>query len=212
MIAGRVLLTAVAGMVVLGLAACSAPVAAPRPSPTQVADTTPAIVTFTASEVSITTESGDVLDSFDYFTDAPTAVAALTGAFGAEPTTEHVEGLESPGYTRYEWTGFQLQSLDSGAEHYPPLRVSTLVTNVGDVLIATVDGISVGQTSDAIAADNPATTQQFSQPGGATYYAIELDATTITDAAGTTFPVYVGLSAEVGKALTSITAPQVASG
>ncbi|MBX3098825.1 MAG: hypothetical protein KF761_04530 [Salinibacterium sp.] len=214
MIAGKLLSSAVAACVLVGLVACASPVVMPAPSVTATTpvDTSPAVVTVSASTVSVTTKTGVVLEAFDYFTDADAVVALLTDAFGSAPTVEHIPGLEEPGYTSYGWSGFQLQALDAGADAYPPLRVTVVVTSVGDVLISTVDGISVGANADAVAAAHPDTTQEFALTNGPNHYAIRLDETTLTGPTGETYGVYVGLGAEVGGPVTSIAAPQLSLG
>lgn len=124
-----------------------------------------------------------------------------------------MQGYEQPGYTRYEWSGFQLHSLDEGADRFPLLRVQTVVTRVGTVLIATDDDISVGQDADTVAARYPDTTETFAPPTtGAERYAIRIGAVTLTGPDGTGYQVYVGLGGEVGGPITTITAPQVSSG
>lgn len=191
--------------VLLALGGCAAPAAAPTPEP-MVVDDSPAQVVVAVDGVSVTTASGAEVGSFDYFADAGVAVGILTEAFGAEPAVDQVAGLDSPGYTRYDWTGFQLQALGEGVDRYPPLRVSALVTDVGDVRIATGDGVSVGQDADALAAANPGSTQEF----GANY-SIHLSDTTLTGPDGTTFSVYVGVAGQVGGQVITITSPQVQS-
>ena len=214
MIVGKLLGSAVAGFLLVGLVGCASPIATPTPSLTTTApvDTTPAVVAITAAEVSITTKAGVILDGFDYFVDADAAVGLLTDVFGEAPTVEQVPGLEEPGYTSYGWSGFQLQALDAGADDYPPLRVTVVVTSVNDVLISTVNGISVGAGADAVAAAHPDTTQEFALTNGPNHYAIRLDERTLTGPTGATFGVYVGLGAEVGGPVTSIAAPQLSLG
>ena len=214
MIAGKLLGSTVSALLLFGLAGCAVPVATPTPSLTTAApfDRTPAVVAVTASEVSITTKGGVVLNGFDYFVDPDTAVALLTEAFDDAPTIEQVPGLEEPGYTSYGWSGFQLHALDAGADDYPPLRVTVVVTSVNDVLISTVGGISVGAGADAVAASHPDTTQEFALTNGPKHYAIRLDETTLTGPTGATYGVYVGLGAEVGGPVTSIAAPQLSLG
>lgn len=188
--------------VLVALSACAAPATAPTPTAT-AADESAAAVVVDVDGVDVTTASGVSLGSFDYFADAGVAVGILTEAFGAEPVVDQVAGLDSPGYTRYDWTGFQLQALGEGADRYPPLRVSVLVTDVGDLRIATTDGISVGQDADALATANPGT-QTF---GGT--YSMHLSDTTLTGPDGTTFSVYVGVAGQVGGQIITITSPQV---
>jgi hypothetical protein len=218
----RLLAVAVSAAVSVGLLAGCAPAAPPStatPAPTATATPTPeapaapASLTFTQSAVTIATAAGDTLETFDYFTPAADAVAVLTEAFGAAPTEEHVQGYEQPGYTRYEWGGFQLHALDEGADRFPPLRVQAVVTRVGDVLIATVDNVSVGQDADTVAARYPDTTETFTPPGTSVErYAIRAGSGILTGPDGTSYQVYVGLGGEVGGPITTITAPQVGSG
>jgi len=193
-----------AALVVLALAGCAAP-AAPDATPTitaapPVVDTSPAAIDVTADSVTIRTADGDELDSFDYTTDAPTVVTLLTALFGAEPVTTEVPGLEQPSYTAYNWTGFELQVLAEGSEPYPPLRVKVTVTSVADLLITTIDGLSVGVDADTVAGLYPESTVAFAPPGAALRYAIAL---------GATDGVSVGLEGEKGGPITSIVAPQL---
>lgn len=196
---------ALVALAVAVLAGCAspAPIASPSPTPTAAPpalDDSPAVIHVTAQAVSVESTAGDVLDSFTY-TEAPeTVIALLTDLFGAAADVTQVPGLEQPAYTDYNWSGFELHVLAEGSEPYPPLRVKVTVTQVGDLLLTTTDGLSVGVDADTVAGRYPESTLTFTPPGSATRYAIAL---------GEIDGVGVGLEGEAGGPITSITAPQL---
>lgn len=192
-----------AALVALALAGCTT--AEPEPVATitgapAVVDTSPSSIVVTAESVTIETAEGDELDTFAYTADAVTVIELLSTLFDADPVTTEVPGLAQPAYTAYDWTGFELHVLAEGSEPYPPLRVKVSVTEVDDLLVTTVDGLSVGVDADTVAGRYPESTVPFTPVGGAPQYAIMLGA-----AGG----LSVGLEGAVGGPITTIVAPQL---
>ena len=99
-------------------------------------------------------EEDAVIEQFDYF-DAPTgAIAALSEAFGGEPSTSHYEGhLEQAPGTFYSWDGFTLLDYDGPAVAYgEDFEVSTTAAVVRGIAVETVGGVTVGTTSAQVVA------------------------------------------------------------
>jgi hypothetical protein len=112
-------------------------------------------------ELVLVSADGTALASFDYYDDdaAPVA-AALTIAFGEAPTVEeHPGGQEQVPTTRHGWEAFTLIEQDYRDEAqrsgFVPTRAPSFVvefdgTRSNGVELASADGMTVGQTWDAI--------------------------------------------------------------
>ncbi|MBC7590732.1 MAG: hypothetical protein H7226_06770 [Salinibacterium sp.] len=171
------------------LAGCTTPSAAPsspapssaqnRPSPAAAEEPVAAAVTIATESITITNDDGSVASSFTYFEVSEKVIAALTEAFGFEPTRApivpqyEVDPADADSVT---WDGFVLIDLYAAAEqpYYPAFGVISQSPEVGEVTIKTEDGIAVGDAIDDLAAKYPRRTSTYTgTTSGVEYYTIK---------------------------------------
>ena len=165
---------AVAGLLLLtvGVSACSAPVPTPTlaaptstpslsPTPTATPEPVAGELFIDAQHIAVMSTSGEPMATFDYFQDPAAVIAALSGYFAASPTSQGVydglpgyEKYEAEPFTRYSWEGFALDDVDWETDgiYYENYRVEVTAHSINGVTITTVDGISVEDDADALAA------------------------------------------------------------
>lgn len=139
--------------------------AAPTPAETdaETAGPTASEVVLGADGFSIVADDGSELYSYGWRDDAEAAVAALSDAFGSEPSESVYEGDGShfPDYTSYDWEGFMFRDMivtEEGKprdEYFVPSYVMTTVNAVGDVAITPEFDLAIGLTADEVRALGP---------------------------------------------------------
>jgi hypothetical protein len=161
---------AVAGIVLLALAACASPTATPTPpatpTPTATApsespiptaspdevEVTAAVVVMTASMLSVFGTDGSTLASVTYDLNGATAVAQIAEALGEEPVVTPIDGDVDgpcPPATSYEFGGLQLRSPGSLWSVGSYEVIVTGPTTASGVGIETVAGQQIGVTRSA---------------------------------------------------------------
>lgn len=110
-----------------------------------------------AAGFSLVADDGSTLLDYTWAGDAAQAVAVLTDAFGAAPTTRVQEGDRThyPDYTVYEWDGLLFLDMIEGdgkprGEYMQPSYVYVLANAVGDVAIVPEFGLAIGLTADEV--------------------------------------------------------------
>jgi hypothetical protein len=147
--------------------ATPAPASTPAPTATPAAPAAPAAAAsllIGPTSFSLVDASGTQLGSWDY-RDGTGAVAALTEAFGSEPTESDdipYEGYRSRAYT---WPGFVLRNTDvydaGGPEltyPEPDILLEATAPAVDGVAISTLGGVAVGDAAAEVAAEHPEST------------------------------------------------------
>ncbi len=135
----------------------------PAPSETQTEDPTASAVLLGADGFTIVADDGSELYSYGWRDDAEAAVAALSDAFGSEPSESVYEGDGShfPDYTSYMWDGFTYFDMipteggKSRDEYFIPSYVTITGADVGDVAITPEFDLAIGLTADEVRALGP---------------------------------------------------------
>lgn len=150
--------------------ATTAPTAAPttaRPSPSTTpspdAVGEPVALDFSGTGFTLVDENGKTAFTFAWRDDVAGAVAALTDAFGAAPTTrvEPGDGSHYPDYTVYQWNGFMLFDMiptpggTTRADYTQPTYVLFSRGEVGGITLKAEHGLTIGSTIAAVQAAGP---------------------------------------------------------
>lgn len=146
--------------------ATSAPVTAPAASsttPTPTASTPATTTTLTLAATGFTLRNDDGAEFTHEWADAgEPAIAALSAAFGSEPTTDVESGdSRTYAYTVYSWDGFRFADVRLSEGNKPrdqvdtPTYVAISATVIGEVELVAEFGLEVGQTLDEVRALNP---------------------------------------------------------
>ena len=156
---------AVAGAVT----ACTAPTVVPTQTPSATPTTRIASVVISAEAITINSRDTSV-DGFSYFLPTAGTVDALTAVFGEEPTVGILDaGIESyPGVT-YTWPGIEIIDSDfpSDPVYEPEYRVSVTSAELNGVLLTTVGGVQVGDSTSDLESSFPGEASRSVVNGGA---------------------------------------------
>lgn len=153
----------------------------PAPSETQTEDPTASAVLLGADGFTIVADDGSELYSYGWRDDAEAAVAALTDAFGSEPSESVYEGDGShfPDYTSYMWDGFTYFDMipteggRSRDEYFIPSYVTITGADVGDVAITPEFDLAIGLTADEVRALGP--DRELEMPDGEPRFFFAID-------------------------------------
>ena len=180
--------------------------ATPTPSATPVpADA--ASLLLGPTSFSLVDDSGAELGTWAY-RDGTGAVAALTEAFGSEPTESDEVPYEGYRTHDYTWPGFVLSDTevyDAGGPELkfpePDVTVKATAPAVADVAISTLGGVAVGDSAAEVAAERPESVIG-DRPG-----AFLFDNTPVGSADGTELTNGVGAIADDEVTVSSLNAP-----
>lgn len=118
-----------------------------------------ASIAVSGSGFTLTDASGTVVYTHDWAAETDEAVAALSDAFGTEPTDDFVEGdAENWAYDVFDWDGFRLYDVRIGDGNRPrdeipaPTYVSWSANEVHDVAVTDEFGLEIGMGADEAAA------------------------------------------------------------
>ena len=164
-----VLAVAVAVTVAFAFNRTPDPSAAPEPSAPEAAPDAkpedPAVseIAFEERGFALIDDDGTTVLEYDWQHEPTETVAALTEAFGSEPTVGLIEGDGShfPDYTVWEWPGFALASMIESEDGKPREEyarasyVTLTATAVGDVTLTPEFGLWVGMPVDEARAAGP---------------------------------------------------------
>lgn len=157
--------------------------AAPTPTETEAETEAP-----TASEVvlgadgfTIVADDGSELYAYGWRGDADAAVAALTDAFGAEPSESIYEGdgTHFPDYTSYTWDGFTYFDMipteggKSRDEYFVPSYVTVTGADVSGVAVTPEFDLAIGLTADEVRALGPDREVEMSDGEPRFFFAID---------------------------------------
>ena len=188
--------------------------APPTPAATSTAEPVVDRVAFDSTGISLLRNDGTIAGSFTYFQPAAEVVAALTSAFGAEPTVEDIQPYEGYGYTRYDWNGFAVEDSvqPSDGAYYVDFRVNASVASLNGVALRTVDTIAVGRDTAAVESAHPEHVTRATPPNiGVETSFIEVDTRVLPDyvEGGHSTPAsfFVTVIGPVGGAVERIYAP-----
>lgn len=153
----------------------------PAPSETQTEDPTASAVLLGADGFTIVADDGSELYAYGWRDDAEAAVAALTDAFGSEPSESVYEGDGShfPDYTSYDWEGFLFRDMivtEDGKprdEYFVPSYVSVTANEVGDVAVTPEFDLAIGLTADDVRALGP--DEEVEMPDGEPRFFFAID-------------------------------------
>lgn len=135
----------------------------PAPSETQTEDPMASEVVLGAGGFTIVADDGSELYAYGWRDDAEAAVAALTDAFGFEPSESVYEGdgTHFPDYSSYVWEGFMFRDMivtEDGKprdEYFVPSYVSVTANAVGDVAVTPEFDLAIGLAADDVRALGP---------------------------------------------------------
>jgi hypothetical protein len=163
----------IAGLVVVGCSSVPPPAAPPAASIAESASPTPlgdeealARIIVGGAELLLVGEHGSTLERVPYSLAPEQAITILTDALGAAPVLkafELVEPCSPPGYSaRWAQGAFEL---DHGSELWLPddmqFRVIVQDRAIGEVLLTTTNGFSVGDSIDDFAEEFPEFVQSY---------------------------------------------------
>jgi len=158
-----------ASLTLAGCATPEAPAAAPTAppaasaTPTQVAEPVVESVVITAESITLVGDDGSVLLESGYFEPTDDLVALLTETAGEAPEVEEdVSYPERGPLDLITWPGLEIydDEGDGTAPHYPGFSVRVTDDVLGSASIETVDGIKVGESGSAVAAQYPNSTDE----------------------------------------------------
>ncbi|ROQ65192.1 hypothetical protein EDF36_0695 [Rathayibacter sp. PhB152] len=186
--------------------------ATPAPTSTPAPTATPAAAAsllIGPTSFSLVDATGAQLGSWAY-RDGTGAVAALTEAFGSEPTESDDVPYEGYRSRAYIWPGFVLRDTDvydaGGPEltyPEPDFLLEATAATVGDVAISTLGGVTVGDATAELAAEHPESTTDGA-PGSFLF-----DTTPVGTLEGYELTNTVGAIAEDEVTVSSLRAPFV---
>ncbi|MDT3316071.1 hypothetical protein Q9S71_04470 [Microbacterium sp. KSW4-11] len=141
----------------------AAPTPAPSETPSPSADASVRQITLTAEGFDAVDRGGNPVFSFAWSDEPETAVAALSEAFGSEPTKglQDGDGSHFPDYTLWQWSGFELGTMvetpdgKTRTEYDAPAFATFTANAVGDVEIVAEFGLRIGDPLDEARAAGP---------------------------------------------------------
>lgn len=162
----------VVGALVVGLplAAC-APVSEPGGAPTEIETETPvaepgpaAVIVLFGDSLEIQDEDGVTIDAHPFTDDPANVVQSLTSAIGAEPEVyerDTAGDCTAAGTSDFVWANNDVSftvttASPEAVEPWDTFRASTGTRSVGDVVIVTSAGFSVGDNASAFVQTLPA--------------------------------------------------------
>lgn len=143
--------------------ASEGPSPAPSETPSPSADASVRQITLTAEGFDAVDRGGNPVFSFAWSDEPETAVAALSEAFGSEPTKglQDGDGSHFPDYTLWQWSGFELGTMvetpdgKTRTEYDAPAFATFTANAVGDVEIVAEFGLRIGDPLDEARAAGP---------------------------------------------------------
>jgi hypothetical protein len=143
--------------------------AAPTAQPSQSATTDPdevgepVALDFSGTGFTLVDENGKTAFTFAWRDEVEGAVAALTDAFGAAPTTrvEPGDGSHYPDYTVYQWDGFMLFDMvetaggSTRAEYTQPTYALFSKGEIGGITLNAEHDLRIGSTIAVVRAAGP---------------------------------------------------------
>lgn len=157
--------------------------ASPTPTETEAetADPTASEVVLGADGFTIVADDGSEVFAYGWRDEAGGAVAALTDAFGAEPSESVYEGdgTHFPDYTSYDWEGFMFRDMivseggKSRDEYFVPSYLMITTNAVGDVAITPEFDLAIGLTADEVRALGP--DREIEMPDGEPRFFFAID-------------------------------------
>lgn len=159
----------------------SPPAPTPAPSETQTEDPTASEVVLGAGGFTIVADDGSELYAYGWRDDAAAAVAALTDAFGSEPSESVYEGdgTHFPDYSSYVWEGFMFRDMivtEEGKprdEYFVPSYVMVTANAVGDIAVTPEFDLAIGLTADDVRSLGP--DREIEAEGGEPHFFFAID-------------------------------------
>lgn len=143
----------------------STPSPTPTSSPTSTPDATgePVALRFSGTGFTLVDDTDKTVFTYAWADDTTDAVAALTAAFGAEPTQriEPGDGTHYPDYTVYQWDSFMLFDMvetaggTARADYAQPSYVLFTRSDVGGIEMIAERGLTIGMSVAAVRALGP---------------------------------------------------------
>ncbi|MBN9215187.1 MAG: hypothetical protein ABS62_01615 [Microbacterium sp. SCN 70-200] len=137
----------------------------PTSSPSETPDATgePVALQFSGTGFALVDAADEEVFTYGWADDAADAVAALTDAFGAEPTqrVEAGDGTHYPDYTVYQWDGFMLFDMietaggTPRAEYAQPSYTLFSRNEVGGIEMVAEQGLEIGMSVSGVRALGP---------------------------------------------------------
>lgn len=143
--------------------ATSLPSQPQTPTPDESVAPTPTAIAMAGTGFSLVDADGTPTFTFAWRDEVGPAVAALTAAFGSEPTTrvEPGDGSHYPDYTVYQWSGFSLFDMipttggTTRAEYAQPTYILYTKNEIGAIAVQSEFGLAIGMSVDAVRAIPP---------------------------------------------------------
>jgi len=162
----------------------------PAPAPSTPAPTTSTPAVPTVAEVAfdergfvLLAEDGEEVFSFLWEHEPSEAIAALSDAFGGDPTVGFIQGDGShyPDYTLWEWPGFALAGMVETEDGKPreeyarPSFVSLTANSLGEISLTPEFGLRIGMSADDARASGPDLEEDFREYDGGVRFVYGMD-------------------------------------